>query len=369
MSEGRPEALNMEVDGPGLASAARRTQADLLEALAVAADSIADDLADRLGMVAWEREEQIGLAQRRVSALSDGQGGRIGGAPIRIRERREQPLEALELAWRGLRQGRPVHVESEAGACPAVYRILRDMAELLGTPGLTVSAPGRLDHPRAGWESGGVEPHAARVALVQADADLELAAHVLARACLRRTGFDPRVVHQVITVGAAELLERNLRRLWVGARMGLVDDDTAFAGPVDDARAVRFLDLEASWRARTDVSVVCPGGRLLRPGPQGRQFLAPALFRAAPGAFEDGRIPELLGPMLLLRPVEAEGVGGVERAAAQAEALLAAACAEGRDWMRFGVPPRGSVAGRRDRQIHGALLAERLPPGLPEPRP
>src|SRR5262249_30419621 len=159
------------------------------------------------------------------------------------------PLEAFELAWRELRRGRRVHVESEAGACPAVYRILREMAELFGE-GLTVSAPGEYEHEHAEWPLIGARLRHDRVALIQADADRELAAYVLARACLRRTGFDPRVVHRVIVVGPVDRLERNLRRLWVGARMGPVDDERAFAGPVDEQHAASFLAAEASWRAR-----------------------------------------------------------------------------------------------------------------------
>jgi hypothetical protein len=351
-----------------LAAASRLLALELLEAIALASDGIADDLAARLGMVAWEREEQIGLAQRRLLELRERRFHRYGGEPVRVRELREQPLEAFELAWRALRRGRRVHVESEAGACPAVFRILREMAELLALEqagGLSVSAPGVLEHEHADWPLIGVRPRHDRVALIQADADPELAAYLLARACLRRTGFDPRVVHRVILVGSGERLERNLRRLWVGACMGPVEDERAFAGPVDEPRAERFLAAEAAWREHPGVTTTCPGGRLERSDATGQCFLAPALFRA-PMIVDDSRPhdePDVVGPMLIVYPV-----GGTE-AEARAEALLEHYAPRGHGRLRFGTKPRELVLRHEDRQIHGALLVERLPPGLPEPRP
>ncbi|MFO7564151.1 MAG: hypothetical protein R6X02_16010 [Enhygromyxa sp.] len=347
-----------------LAAASRLLQTELFEAIALASDGIADDLAERLGMVAWEREEQIGLAQRRLLELRERRFHRYGGEPVRVRELREQPLEAFELAWRALRRGRQVHVESEAGACPAVYRILGEMAELLGG-GLFVSAPGELEHERVEWPLIGVRPRLDRIALIQADADRELAAYLLARACLRRTGFDPRVVHRVIVVGPSDRLERNLRRLWVGATMGPVDDERAFAGPVDEQRAAQFLTAEAAWRAREGVTTICPGGRLERADALGQIFLAPALVRS-PTITDDALPldePPLLGPLLVIHPVAGDDP---ER---RGEALLEQLTSRGHGRLRFGVKPRGVVLHREDRQIHGALLVERLPPGLPEPRP
>lgn len=347
-----------------LAAASRLLQGELFDALALASDGIADDLAERLKMVAWEREEQIGAAQRRLLELRERRFHRYGGEPVRVRELREQPLEAFELAWRALRRGRRVHVESEADACPAVYRILREMAELLAV-GLTVSPPGVFDHPQADWPLIGVRPRQDRVALVQPDGDPELAAYVLARACLRRTGFDPRVVHRVITVDVGDRFERNLRRLWVGARMGPVDDDRAFAGPVDEERAAAFLSSEAAWRAREGITTICPGGRLERADAPGQAFLAPALFRAAP-LTEEARPtdePAIVGPMLLIYPVT-----GAD-AESRGEALLEHFAPRGHGCLRFGVKPRDVALHHDDRQIHGALLVERLPPGLPEPRP
>lgn len=360
-----PEQLRPE----RLAAASRLLQLELLEALALAADGIADDLAERLGMVAWEREEQIGLAQRRLLELRERRFHRYGGDPVRVRELREQPLEAFELAWRALRRGRAVHVESEAGACPAVFRILREMAELLGgLGGLTVTPPGVLEHEHSAWQLIGVRPRRARVALIQADADLELAAYVLARACLRRTGFDPRVVHRVIVVGPndrLERLERNLRRLWVGVRMGPIEDERAFAGPVSEDRAKEFLASELAWRAREGVITTCPGGRLERADAPGLSFLAPALVRA-PSMTHDtlpSDEPEPCGPMLIVYPVT-----GPDQAQ-RAEALLEQFAPRPHGRLRFGVKPRDLVLSRDDRQIHGALLVERLAPGLPEPRP
>jgi hypothetical protein len=249
-----------------------------------------------------------------------------------------------------------------------VFRILREMVELIGD-GLHVSPPGQLDHAHADWPLIGVRPRLDRVALIQADADRELAAYVLARACLRRTGFDPRVVHRVLVVGPADRLERNLRRLWVGATMGPVDDERAFAGPVDEPRAAQFLAAHAAWRAREGITTICPGGRLERADAPGLPFLAPALFRS-PTITDDSQLeasladePALIGPLLVIQPVAGEAA---ER---RAELLLDRLADPGRGRLRFGVKPRDVVLHRDDRQIHGALLVERLPPGLPEPRP
>jgi hypothetical protein len=348
-----------------IAAVSRALGHELLEAIALAADSLAEDLGERLGMVAWEREDQIGMAQRRLLNLRERRFHRYGGDPALVRELREQPLEALELAWRALRRGRRVHVESEADACPGVFRILREMSDLLGEELLSVSSPGVFDHPHAGWQGIGVRQRRERVALIQRDADHELAAYVLARACLRRTGFDPRVVHRVIVVGSSERVERNLRRLWVGTQMGTVDDEHAFAGPVHERRAEQFLADEAAWHAREQVTTICPGGRLRRANAPGLAFLAPALFRVR---ITDEQLPtdepELHGPILVVYPVGADAA-----AEARGERLLEHFAPRGHGHLRFGSKPRELTLRRVDRQVHGALLVERLPPGLPEPRP
>jgi hypothetical protein len=346
-----------------IAAAARSLQASLLDAIALRSDELADELGQRLGMVAWEREEQIGAAQRKLRSL-ELKSDRIVRAPTscRVRELREQPLEALPVAWAALRTGRRVHVEAEADVCTGGLQILRELAELLGPGALTVSAAGRLEHDAASWPSIGVEPHHERVALVQADADRELAAYVLARACLRRSGFDPRVVHRVIVAGPAERLERNLRRLWLGARMGSVDDEHAFAGPVDEARAREFFAAEQAWRAHAEVTTICPGGRLDGVAGVFGQLLAPALLRASPTVLTD--MPPLRGPILVIHPL-----GNEPDAPARAEALLEQIARPEQGRLRFGSKPRELKLRPLDRQLHGALLVERMPPGLPEPRP
>jgi hypothetical protein len=380
----------------GIAAAARALGPILLEEIAGISDELADDLATRLGMVAWEREEQIGSAQRRLLELDGFVERELVGAsdPCLVRELREQPFEALDLAWRALRQGRRVHVESEAGACPGVFRILRELAERFPERAVSLSPPGVLEHEHSSWRRIGVQPRHGRVALVQADADRELAAYVLARACLRRTGFDPRVVHRVIVVGPSERLERNLRRLWVGARMGPVDDEHAFAGPVDADRAARFHAAEQAWRARESVVTLCPGGRLEHANPASADgdrkqgaFLAPALFRAPPVHGDEPRRegsgsgrgeakmefpvdePSLCGPMLVVYPVLPNTAGEAALAMARGERLLDHFAGHELGHLRFGNKPRELTLRPIDRQLHGALLVERLPPGLPEPRP
>jgi hypothetical protein len=370
---------------PSLAATARALGSLLLEQIARASDELADDLATRLGMVAWEREEQIGAVQRRLLEL-DGVGvhGPPGSAPglngerelagsaepCLVRELREQPFEALDLAWRVLRQGRRVHVESEAGACPGVFQILQGLAERFASGAVSLTPPGVLEHEHTSWKKIGVEPRHGRVALVQADADRELAAYVLARACLRRTGFDPRVVHRVIVVGPSERLERNLRRLWVGARMGPVDDEHAFAGPVDSARAHSFAAAERAWRERESVVTICPGGELEHAGRESAgSFLAPALLRAPPvhaGELPTGE-PSTCGPMLVVYPVLPNTAD--EAAVSTGERLLEHFAGRELGRLRFGNKPRELSLRPIDRQLHGALLVERLPPGLPEPRP
>jgi hypothetical protein len=357
-----------------VAATARALGPALLELIARSSDELADELADGLGMVAWDREDQIGAVQRRLLEFEDT-GERVLGRsrePCLIRELREQPLESLDLAWRALRRGRRVHVEFETDACVGVARILGELAGRFPEGTIALTPPGVLEHEHSSWRRIGIEPRHGRVALVQADADRELAAYVLARACLRRTGFDPRAVHRVIVVGPSERLERNLRRLWVGARMGPVDDEHAFAGPVDDGRAQKFAEAERAWRTRESVVTICPGGQLEHATrASASSFLAPALLRAP--VVQDDRLPEgepnLCGPMLVIYPIPISPSTPDEIAAARGERLLDHFAGRSLDRLRFGNKPRDVTLRPNDRQLHGALLVERLPPGLPEPRP
>ena len=294
---------------------------------------------------------------------------------MRVIERRRQPLESIELAWRQLRKGRWVRVEHEPGACTAVLwimetmgRILRDAveAEVLtvaetpwgtGDPEPSASSSAfriALEHPDnpTFWPVVGPKPTPPRVAVIEAKADRELAAYVLARAGLRRTGADPRNVKFAYVVGLDDRLQRHLSRLWVGTTMGPPDDPRVFTGPVDAGVRKDFLEAQAAWSEHEDVEVVCPGGDLQR-ADDPSHYLAPALFAT------DWPVPELpvAGPMLVLvRCNENEALASAEAAARDGGQVIAVGARKGR------YP--GDV-----RYIRGALLVERLPPGLPKPRP
>jgi acyl-CoA reductase-like NAD-dependent aldehyde dehydrogenase len=190
------------------------------------------------------------------------------------------------------------------------------------------------------------------VAVVEATADRELAAYVLARAGLRRTGADPRNVKFAYVVGLDDRWRRHLSRLWVGTTIGPPDDPASFTGPVDDALRQEFLAAQAAWSEHPDVEVVCPGGELQR-ADDPSHYLAPALFAT------DWPAPELpvAGPMLVLvRCNENQARAGAEAAAREDAQIIAIGARMGRYL--------GDV-----RYIRGALLVERLPPGLPKPRP
>src|SRR5262245_2139475 len=137
-----------------ITAAARSLGPTLIEQLARGSDELADELATRMGMVAWEREDQIGALQGRLLALDDITDCELARSsdPCLIRELREQPFEALDLAWRALRQGRRVHVESEADACVTVFRILGELAERFPAEAITVTAPGELEHEHRDWK-------------------------------------------------------------------------------------------------------------------------------------------------------------------------------------------------------------------------
>lgn len=319
--------------------------------LALRADRIAEDLGASLGMVAWDRERVLGRVQAQLAALPDRAAKAKG--PGLVLERRRQPLEAIALAWAWLCRGQRVCVVAEQGACRAGLDLLAELRELVGSDQLEVGTPGAEIPKRVhDWERVGVEEARPRVARVFADGDAELAAYVLARACLRRTGFDPRAVHHAVVPEEAPLLERHLRRLWVGARMGPASEPGAFAGPVSVEQAEGYEAQLATLGATEGVETLIGGGRLTRLG--SGNYLAPALFAA------QGAGPDVAGdgPWLVLHRVPKT----------QADACLErlAGPRRGRIW----VGPTSSSRPRvDDRRFEGALLLERLPPGLPKPRP
>ena len=364
------------MDVPGaqrIAAAARALGPELRELVAIHADAIAGALARQHELVAWDREQLVGQLQTQLYGLSTERFRELGGTPVRVLERRRQPLESVELVWRHLRQGRRVRLEHEPGACTAAIDLLRNMSHALGSGVLTVAEhPWAGDPPRPAsgstsrmtraaldvsddpltWPLVGVYEPGPRIALVEAPADRELAAYVLARACLRRTGTDPRAVKRAYVVGTVDRLQRHLQRLWVGATMGPATDPDSFAGPVDEELRDAFLDSIARWERHDGVSVWSPGGVLERAGDSGI-YLAPALF-AAPWPVPD--LP-LEGPVLVV----------VRCTVDQARAAAENAARQSGHAIQIGGRPRtypGDV-----RVIRGALLVERLPPGLPEPRP
>jgi len=358
-----------------LAAAARARIPEFAERLALAADAIGAALASELHFVAWDREQLIGLVQSRLQTLWARRITDVGGLPARVLERRAQPLEALEAAWELLLCGRSVRVEHEPGACMAALDPLRELARVLPTGALVVeteacaddspstsrgmagmSASHRAlrvseDDPST-WPRVGVVRARPRVAWVDEAADRELAAYVLARTCLRRSGMDPRSVQRAFVVGGVELLERHVRRLWVGAQLGPADDPSSFAGPVDRATLDGFLAAQAAWRACPDAMPWCEGGVLERTGDPG-PYLAPAAFLV------EGTAPDLpiVGPLLVV----------VRTSAERARAEVEAAARDGAAVVQVGGKP---IAFADDvRSFRGAVLVERLPPGLPEPRP
>jgi hypothetical protein len=358
-----------------IAAAARALAAELDMRIALHADAVARSLEREHGLVAWDREQLIGQLQRRLAVLRERRFRELGGPNVRVIERRRQPLESVDLAWTHLRRGRRVRVEHEPGACTAALELLRGMGHALrdavgadvlevaerswdfadAEPSASSSAYRiALEHPDDPmfWPVVGPRRTAPRVAVVEATADRELAAYVLARAALRRTGADPRNVKLAYVVGLDDRLRRHLQRLWVGATMGPADDPGSFTGPVEASVREAFLAANAAWEADENVEVLCPGCSLERAAdPQ--HYLAPALFVV------DWPVPDLpmAGPMLVLvRCDDRQALAGAEAAAREGGQIIALGGKHGR------YP--GDV-----RLIRGALLVERLPPGLPEPRP
>ncbi len=358
-------------EGAALAQAARKALAGFCERLALHADDVSAALAQELHLVAWDREQLIGSVQARLDAIAVGRGALAGGLPARVCEWRAQPLEAVDAVWSLLVDGRRVAYEAEAGACSATAMLLAEASADLPPGALTLRSepavcdgtlsPAPSSSQRAAdidpndpstWPRAGVARAVPRVAWVDAAADAELVAYVLARTCLRRSGTDPRAVHVAYVVGDAPRLQRQLQRLWVAAQLGPASDPGSFAGPVDASLRDAFEVAQAAWRAEPRARVWCDGGELER-GEGGEIYLAPAAFCAS------WPLPEhpLVGPMCCVVPCTAE----------QATSAANAAAAAGASIVQVGGRPgtlRGDV-----RHIRGAVLVERLPPGLPEPRP
>ncbi|MEM9454605.1 MAG: hypothetical protein AAGF11_10530 [Myxococcota bacterium] len=335
-----------------IASAARVLGPELSRTLTLHADELVDSLATQLELVAWDREQLVGQVQIRLADLHRTRPAVRHGPAVRVIERRTQPLEAIDTVWGWLRRGRRVRLELEPGACMGTAELMRGMISRLPMGALEVTT--ELSDPRpAGHVEGGVDPPGPRIAVLDADADRELAAYVLARTALRRSGMDPRAVKQVYAAGELELLERHMRRLWVGVSIGPAEDHRSFAGPVSPSVRDRFLVSYDLWRRHPDVRVWCPGGVLERTGDPAH-YLAPGLFVVSWPAPE---IPTV-GPIVVV--VACQGDAQLHEAAQQAQAQ------HGQVVQIGGRPGRmpGAV-----RHVRGALLVERLPPGLPEPRP
>lgn len=346
-------------------AAARRRGPAVLARLSQRADAIAEQLLRGQGLVAWDREQIIGKAQRALQELqSRAPKGPFGGAPVRVVELRQQPLESLAVVWDYLLQGRAVHVSAAPRACPAALELLAGERLPLGGA-LTIEGEDPPPQDLATRELVGVRPATTRVAIVLDDTDRELAAYILARVSLRRSGLDPRAVKRVFVSGGLPRLERHLRRLWVGATVGAPSDPEVFAGPVDASLASKFLAAHERWAAAAGVEVLCPGGRL-QIGGDSRSYLAPALLRVAwPPADplfalsdDDGG---WVGPVLMLHPLES--AAAIDVALADGDVAVERRLIIGpRRRSQKGVDPDLP-------QSQGALMLERLPPGLPAPRP
>ncbi|MCA9653035.1 MAG: hypothetical protein H6712_21695 [Myxococcales bacterium] len=335
-----------------IAATARARGPELSERLTLVADAMSDSLARQLELVAWDREQLIGQLQTRVMELARSRPVVREGPPVRVIERRAQPLEAIDLAWAWLRRGRAVRVEREPDACSAALDVLRGLVPAFEGGALELHDEGGAELP-PGWVEGGVEPPTGpRVAVIDEEADRELAAYVLARTGLRRSGVDPRGVKVAYAAGEHELLQRHLRRLWVGVRVGPADDPESFAGPVQPQMRDRYLQAYAEWEQHPEVEVWCKGGVLERAGDP-RCYLAPALLHT------HGPPPPLplAGPMVVVVSIDD---AGMKEAARRAQA-------ERGQVVQIGGRP-GAIAGPV-RHVRGALLVERLPPGLPDPRP
>ncbi len=344
-----------------LAATARRVFPTFAGRLAQRADQVCAALAEQLHLVAWDREQLVGAMQGRLFAMAAAAGSSRGSdareSGARVVELRAQPLEAIEVAWACLLAGRPVGFSAEPNACTATAALIDDMISLFPAGALTliddtVPAGDRGEGNPRTWPQIGVVPAVPRIAWVDATADRELAAYSLARTCLRRGGLDPRGVHVACVVGPTDLLRRHLHRLWVGALLGPASDPGSFAGPVDEATRIAFTAAQTQWHADPRVEVWCPGGVLEHTGAAG-PFLAPAAFAV------DWPIPALplAGPMCcIVRCTEEQGHESIRAASASGAAVV-----------QIGGRPLTNLPELR--HIRGAVLVERLPPGLPDPRP
>ncbi|MEM7158803.1 MAG: hypothetical protein AAF799_38530 [Myxococcota bacterium] len=334
-----------------IAAIARARGPELSELITLYADALADSLAKQLELVAWDREQLVGQIQSRVVDLNRSRPAPRPGPAVRVIERRGQPLESIESVWSWLRRGRTVLLQREPDACTGALDLLRNLETAFAPGVLTIEDELSASLPE-GHTEGGVPKPQRRVAVIDSDADRELAAYVLARTGLRRSGVDPRGVKVAYVAGDLELLQRHLRRLWVGVTVGPANDPESFAGPVTPVVRDRFLDAYAQWKAHADVEAWCPGGLLERMGDP-RGYLAPALFHTS------WPLPDLplVGPMIVVVGCDEqslrEGVRNTQ--------------SDGGQVVQIGGRP-GAV-NRPVRHVRGALLVERLPPGLPDPRP
>jgi len=342
----------------GIAAQARALGPELNERLTLYADALVDSLARQLRLVAWDREQLVGQVQQRVARLQHSRPPLRPGKPVRVIERRSQPLESIDVVWGWLRRGRRVRLQLEEGACTAAADLLRGLASQFVPGALEVADDDDADaddddDTEASFVDGGVESPGPRVAVIDADADRELAAYVLARTGLRRSGLDPRGVKHAYAAGDLDLLARHMRRLWVGVNVGPASDPDSFAGPVSPAVRERFVEINERWRTHADVRAWCPGGVLERTGDPAC-YLAPALYVVS------WPVPDLplVGPMMVVVACEHEG-----------QLLEAARRAHRHEGQVVQIGGRPGTIPEPVRHVRGALLVERLPPGLPEPRP
>lgn len=354
----------MKVSPRRLAAASRALQGVLLDAIALRSAAMSNELAERFMAVPWDRQRLIGQIQESLHVLREARFPLNDQGGVRVTERARQPFECIEEAWRQVRQGRAVWVDREPGSCVEGLELLRAMGSVLGFGVLQVANEDRPPPEEIEqWPRVGVELAPRRIVAVAEDADPELAAYFVARASLRRTGFDPRCVHRVLVAGERKRFERHLRRLFVGARIGAPNEAGAFAGGVSEEQAVAFESDLNEWRQGSGNVEACRGGRLevctkVRRGGVKAVYLAPALF-VVEGEELRG---DPRGPCLIIQRVH-EG-----KLETQLRETLEATEGE-RAWAWVGEADPKLARGPKDRWIRGALAVSRLPPGLPLPRP